>query len=658
MIDNLKELWGNYPDIKFCRVMGRTKKPFEKDWPNKHYSFDEINTFVENGENYGVLAGPGDLVIIDSDEPEVYEKVKDMLPETLTVKTGKGHHSYFFCDGIKEKIILTAHDKHWGEVQSYGTMVVGPGSTHPSGSKYEVLLTRAEKGSGKTSHPIATITHPQLLSAIKSFDKSFVEAEKAALFEQNNYDFDNVDIDQIKITDVWEPAGTVKDGKDGEVYGEHPVHGSSTGMNFFMNPGKNTWKCFRCNSGGGALSAIAVKYGIMDCSECVPGALRDEKVKQAIEIAKDNGWGVVEDLSFQPQTFSQIADPDFVKEQIQKKERPKPKEVELLVRQFGDFKNLKKDTSFFVKDFILPKTVTMLYSPPGQFKSFLALYLAMCVANGKDWLGLETKENSVLYLDGENNDQILKDRLEKLYLGHNFEKEEFPLYIIKRGTLMDNKKNIHLGWLNALAKVIRQKKTKILFIDTLHRYCGYDENSSDDINKLYTDIFQPLIEEFGISIVFLHHSSKAGGYRGSGDFLGMVDTAYSVSRITSRPGEAVSGFTFKNEKNRAGEQELITGQIEFGENDIKIVPTKISRTEDQKVFDNAAKEMEDIVSVFEKHILLRKADIIAKLEAVGVEIADRTLTRRLKELVDSGKIIYNKGERGYEIFFWEKQEVL
>ena len=59
-----------------------------------------------------------------------------------------------------------------------------------------------------------------------------------------------------------------------EYFGSHPIHGSESGSNFWINPSKNMWHCFRCDSGGGPLAAIAVKEGIIDCSEANKGSLR------------------------------------------------------------------------------------------------------------------------------------------------------------------------------------------------------------------------------------------------------------------------------------------------------------------------------------------------------------------------------------------------
>src|SRR3954454_6685899 len=51
---------------------------------------------------------------------------------------------------------------------------------------------------------------------------------------------------------------------------------------------------------------------------------------------------------------------------------------------------------------ILPRDgVGELCGPPGTYKSFLALDLALSVATGTDWTGREVKQGSVVYIAGE-----------------------------------------------------------------------------------------------------------------------------------------------------------------------------------------------------------------------------------------------------------------
>jgi hypothetical protein len=42
-------------------------------------------------------------------------------------------------------------------------------------------------------------------------------------------------------------------------------------------------------SGGGVALAIAVKYGLIDCADAKPGALRGDKYKEVLAIAREKG---------------------------------------------------------------------------------------------------------------------------------------------------------------------------------------------------------------------------------------------------------------------------------------------------------------------------------------------------------------------------------
>lgn len=87
------------------------------------------------------------------------------------------------------------------------------------------------------------------------------------------------------------PVDPMRD--DGEeIQGSHRVHGSETGKNFSINPRRNTWHCFRCESGGGPLEWIAVESGLISCSEAGPGCLRGERFKEVVDLAKQRGFDV------------------------------------------------------------------------------------------------------------------------------------------------------------------------------------------------------------------------------------------------------------------------------------------------------------------------------------------------------------------------------
>lgn len=257
-------------DLKYCKVRRKDKRPFENDWTNKPYSYTDIKPWVELGNNYGVICGYGGLVVVDADEPEVVEHIeRGALPPTFTVKTSKGYHYYYFCKELLKKIILQ-NGKHYGEVQSWGTQVVGPGSLHPNGGTYKQLNTL----------PIQTISEVDLLAGLRPFlpiEKAYTQAET----ELKNYA--DSDINNVKITSVISLSKSRSVG-NGEMLGENPWHGSTNGGNMAINASKNLAHCFRCNTGMNVAQVIAREHGII--SEC-GGHLSKEQFVSVLKIAQD-----------------------------------------------------------------------------------------------------------------------------------------------------------------------------------------------------------------------------------------------------------------------------------------------------------------------------------------------------------------------------------
>jgi hypothetical protein len=285
--------------LRFVLIKRGEKKPFERKWESeKNYSANEprLQGHLAAGGNYGVACGFGGLAVFDSDEEDRLQElgVLDKLPRTFTVRTGGGGtHRYYFCPELGQKIILydpvfkdpehPDNPLHLGEIQWKGQQVVGPGSIHPNGKKYEVV----------NDTEIATISNDQILDAIKELKinkKIYRIKTKKAKHNRHIYPSSVIRIENI----AW-PDGDVqkREGKNGtEYFGAHPVHGSRTGKNFHINVDKDTWYCHRCNSGGGPLEWMAVKYGIISCGQARPRCLKGEKYGQVLERAKALGYEI------------------------------------------------------------------------------------------------------------------------------------------------------------------------------------------------------------------------------------------------------------------------------------------------------------------------------------------------------------------------------
>lgn len=118
----------------------RSKQPIGK-W--KKYcesaaSETEVAAWEGAGYNVGIICGePSGIVVIDVDSPEAQKFIDGLsLPQTPIVRTGNGRHYYF----RKPPVAISNRVGVGGlklDVRADGGYVVGAGSLHPNGSRYD-----------------------------------------------------------------------------------------------------------------------------------------------------------------------------------------------------------------------------------------------------------------------------------------------------------------------------------------------------------------------------------------------------------------------------------------------------------------------------------------------------------------------------------------
>jgi putative DNA primase/helicase len=93
--------------------------------------------------NFGVATGGG-IFVLDIDGKggrkslDALQAEHGTLPRTVTVKTGKGRHHYFRCDGVRVRNSAGRLGKKL-DVRGEGGYVVGAGSVHSSGKTYRYV---------------------------------------------------------------------------------------------------------------------------------------------------------------------------------------------------------------------------------------------------------------------------------------------------------------------------------------------------------------------------------------------------------------------------------------------------------------------------------------------------------------------------------------
>lgn len=284
------------PEFRFVRIDIGSKKPFEKNWnapgSSTNYSIDDPKflAWIGSNQNYGIVAGIGGLIVFDADGLLRLTELGLMaeLPDTFTVRTGGGGLHLYYISDLDKKIIM--YDRvlldegkplHLGEVQSRGFQAVGPGSLHPNGKYYNI----------ERDIPIAFIDSGILKTVIgKYVDFGYDEAKpekkrlRVVMVDPNIKD----PFDGIKVEDILFPKGNVRR-SDGKIKGSNPIHGSKTGNNFEVDTRENTWRCWRCGSGGGPALAVAVREGFLRCDQARAGVLRGDLFRQTVDIARKKG---------------------------------------------------------------------------------------------------------------------------------------------------------------------------------------------------------------------------------------------------------------------------------------------------------------------------------------------------------------------------------
>jgi len=191
--------------IRFVLVEKKGKRPFQEKWQEKIISFSNpelVNHLSEQG-NYGVIGGGlKNLLIVDFDTPQIEKEVSPKLPETFTVKTGRGlTHRYYFSDGTQSFKIFNEEMDTLIDVQGEGKQALAPGSIHPNGNKYEVLEDKE----------IAFIPYSELKAIIMAYDRKpkkqtpIAELEKP--IEYSHDDFLEIIKHRVRIEDVLKEFG-------------------------------------------------------------------------------------------------------------------------------------------------------------------------------------------------------------------------------------------------------------------------------------------------------------------------------------------------------------------------------------------------------------------------------------------------------------------
>ena len=202
----------------------------------------------------------------------------------------------------------------------------------------------------------------------------------------------------------------------------------------------------------------------------------------------------------------------------------------------------------FVVDDLLPQGLHLLAGAPKIGKSWLALWLCLCAAQGKPLWTFATRPCEVLYLCLEDSFQRIQSRLFDLT-------EDAPPTL--HFAVMSQQ--LHNGLVEQIEQFLKEHpQTRLIVIDTLQRIRTAD-NDANPYASDYRDLsaLKRIADAHGIAILLIHHLRKE-----------FADDVFSrISGTTAISGAVDSSFTLVEDRRGSGRATLscIGRDIEYRE---------------------------------------------------------------------------------------------
>lgn len=203
---------------------------------------------------------------------------------------------------------------------------------------------------------------------------------------------------------------------------------------------------------------------------------------------------------------------------------------------------------------LFQKNLAMVHAKRGVGKTHFALACAFAIASGTAFLGWRpSKRHGVLYVDGEMPAQLMQRRLRELASSHG----EVPELLRIITPDMQNRPMPDLGSAAGQAEIDAAvtPETALIVVDNLS--CLVRSGGAENEAEAWTIVAEWALRHrrAGRAVLFVHHSGKQGGQRGTSKREDLLDVVIGLRR----PGEyqeadgAVFEVHFEKARSLTGE---------------------------------------------------------------------------------------------------------
>lgn len=265
--------------------------------------------------------------------------------------------------------------------------------------------------------------------------------------------------------------------------------------------------------------------------------------------------------------------------------------------------------------------IGFIYGPPGSYKSFMALDMALSIASGKEWHGYECENpGATIYIAAEGVRGI-QERTVAWRIHH--QQPNAPFGILKGAVMMDDPLSVSaLGQMLEGEQERIGQKIRMIVIDTLARSFNGDENSAQEIGA-FVNACSRLSSDVGDCFVLIvAHTGKAieKGMRGSSALDGAADCHFLVTKPNQ--GQALVKNTKQKDVEMAEPMRFAMELVDTGIRDRKDRPRKSLVPILESKGENADPDAEDDFNVF---------DIKGVQILVGLVKASENANKKLSE---------------------------
>ncbi|SCN47090.1 Replication protein A [methanotrophic endosymbiont of Bathymodiolus azoricus (Menez Gwen)] len=227
-------------------------------------------------------------------------------------------------------------------------------------------------------------------------------------------------------------------------------------------------------------------------------------------------------------------------------------------------------------DFVLPSflagTVGALIAPGATGKSYFALQACMsiaCAVAGGDLLGLKSKSGLVVYINAEDPEVIVRNRIFAIGKKLNQQAKESiaknlfiePMLGKRLDIVDDAQRKRIIGYCIG---------ARLIVFDTLSRIHTLDENSNSHASQII-GMLEQIATETGASVLFLHHVSKASTIGGMAELQqaargasALIDNARWCGYVAKMTKDEAKNYSENHFNKQAIDPDFCKNFIKFG----------------------------------------------------------------------------------------------